>query len=212
MMSSQPELERRASHRALNNDKDTCYTPLGAILNTEKTRIMTTTTGKSLIPRLKQGAPMKQLMAAIALEEAIVTYSTTKNESGTCVPCEVTDGLLILGAPVGSTTFCNNFIDKAISCAQTDAAKLVTDLEDLQTTLRLFSVCTAHKVTHLSSHAVYNTPLGELPNNYWLWDNAMTTQFSAITSNLIAHITKATALPPCLTSRSTEAATQSPPT
>jgi hypothetical protein len=72
---------------------------------------------------------------------------------------------------------------------------LVTDLEDLQNTLKLFSVCTAHKVTHLSSPAVYNTPLGELPNNYWLWDSAMTTQFSAMTSNLIAHITNATALP-----------------
>jgi hypothetical protein len=68
-------------------------------------------------------------------------------------------------------------------------------LEDLQNTLKLFSVCTAHKVTHLSSPAVYNTPLGELPNNYWLWDSAMTTQFSAITSNLIAHITNTTALP-----------------
>jgi hypothetical protein len=28
---------------------------------------------------------MKQLMAAIALEDAIATYSTTKNESGTIV-------------------------------------------------------------------------------------------------------------------------------
>jgi hypothetical protein len=39
---------------------------------------------------------MKQLMAAIALEEAIATYSTTKNDSGTCIHYEVTDGLRVL--------------------------------------------------------------------------------------------------------------------
>ena len=84
-------------------------TPLGAILNTEKTRIMTTTTGESILPRFKAGTSMKQVMSAIALEDAIATYSTTKDNLGTIVPYEVTDGLRVLGAPVGSTTFCNKF-------------------------------------------------------------------------------------------------------
>jgi hypothetical protein len=53
-----------------------------------------------------------------------------------------------------------------------------------------------HKVTHLFSHAVYNTPMNELPNNYWLWDSPMTTQFGTMTSNLLAHIINATDLPP----------------
>jgi hypothetical protein len=47
--------------------------PLGAILSKEKTLIMTTITCESLIPRL-----MKQLMAAVALKNAIATYSTKK--------------------------------------------------------------------------------------------------------------------------------------
>jgi hypothetical protein len=127
---------------------------------------MTTTTGESLIPHLKTGTPIKQVMAAIALEDAIATYSTTKNDNGTTIPYKVTDGLRVLGAPVGHPTFCNKFIDKAISRAQTDAVKLVRDLDNLQTALCLFSVCTAHKVTHLFSHAVYNTPPEHLPNNF----------------------------------------------
>ncbi|KAL7506974.1 hypothetical protein ACHAXN_005043 [Cyclotella atomus] len=143
-------------------------TPLGAILNKEKTRIMTTTTGESLIPRLKTDTTIKQVMAAVALEDAIATYSTTKNEHGIIVPYEVTDGLRVLGAPVGSFAFCNKFIDKAITRAQSDAV----------------------------NHAVYNTPFEHLPNNFWLWDSEMATQFSAMTSNLIAHITNGTNLPP----------------
>ena len=39
-------------------------------------------------------------MAAIALEDAIATYYTTKNDNGTTIPYEVTDGLRVLGAPV----------------------------------------------------------------------------------------------------------------
>jgi hypothetical protein len=93
-------------------------------------------------------------------------------------------------------SFCNAFIDKAIAHAQSDALKLVQDLEDLQTTLWLFSVCTAHKVTHLFSHAVYNTSLDDLPNNFWLWDSPMTTQLRTMTSNLMAQITNANTLPP----------------
>jgi hypothetical protein len=103
----QPELEQRAAHRAYNNDVrddkhgslgfilgyvDDVYcilhhddveyflqcfedlaNPLGAILSKEKTLIMTTITCESLIPRL-----MKQLMAAVALKNAIATYSTKK--------------------------------------------------------------------------------------------------------------------------------------
>jgi hypothetical protein len=146
--------------------------------------------------QMKQGAPMRQLMTALALEWAIATYSTKKNEAGTSCPYEVLDCLRVLGAPIGSVNFCNNFIDKAIVRAQSDAVTLVSDLEDLKTTLRLFSVCMAHKVTHLFGHAVYNTPVESLLTNSWLWDSPMTTNFGNMTSELIALITNLPDLPP----------------
>jgi hypothetical protein len=145
---------------------------------------------------MKQGAPMRQLMTALALERAITMYSTKKNDNGISVPYEVLDGLRVLGAPISSTNFCNTFIDNAMYGAKSDALKLVQDLEDLQMTLRLYSICTAHKVTHLFGHAVYNTHLDDLPTNFWLWESPMTSKFGNMTSDLIAHVTNLKDLPP----------------
>jgi hypothetical protein len=217
----QPELKGRAAHRKLNNDNGDdgygsigfflahtllhhedveyflqCFedlaTSLGAILNKEKTRIMATTTGTSLLACMKQGASMRQLMTTLALERAIGTYSTNKNDAGTSIPHEATDGLRVLGAPIGLAEFCNNLIKKAIARTQSNAVKLITNLDDLQTMLHLYSVCTVHRITHLFGHAVYNTPLQEFPTNYWLWDSLMTTKFGNMTADLIAHVTNLT--------------------
>jgi hypothetical protein len=42
-------------------------TPLGAILNTEKTRILTTTTGESVVDRMKSHKNIGISMAGVAL-------------------------------------------------------------------------------------------------------------------------------------------------
>jgi hypothetical protein len=76
---------------------------------------------------------------------------------------------------------------KALQRAQSDASKLLTSLDDLQTTL--------NKVTHLFTHNVYNTNPNYLPDNFWLWDSELTNQFSIMTSNLIANITNKHKLP-----------------
>jgi hypothetical protein len=94
-------------------------------------------------------------------------FSTTK-VNGLSVSVEVTDGLRVLGAPVSSLKFCQAFLLKALFKVQSDADKLLSNLEDLQTTLRLYSMCTANKITHLFSHDVYNTTLDELPDQHWL--------------------------------------------
>jgi hypothetical protein len=78
---------------------------------------------------------------------------------------------------------------------QSDATKLLTNLDDLQTTLRLFSMCTANKVTHLFAHDVYNTSQSELPDNFWLWESNLTNQFSIMTADLLANITNKQDLP-----------------
>jgi hypothetical protein len=141
--------------------------PLGAVLNTEKTRIMTSTTGTSLVERLNRHHNRGRVLLGQQLESTISVFSTTK-VNGLSVPVEVTDSLRALGAPVGSLKFCQVFLFKALSNskAQSDADKLLSNIEDLQTTLRLHSMCTANKITHLFSHDVYNTTLDELPNQH----------------------------------------------
>jgi hypothetical protein len=168
--------------------------PLGAILNTDKTRIMTTASNVSLIERMKASADPELIQTGIQLTATISKYSTTQANS-ISVPVEVTDGLRVLGAPIGSRTFCQTFITKALGKAQTDANKLLTGLEDLQTTLRLYSMCTAQRITHLFAHDVYNTEISELPDHYWLWNSDMTDQFSTMTADLLANITNQSILP-----------------
>ena len=104
------------------------------------------------------------------------------------------DGLRVLGAPIGSFTFCQNFLLKALTKAQSDVNKLLT-IEDLQTTLCLYIMCTANKITHLFAHDVYSTALDELPEQHWLWNSNLTDKFSTMTANLIANITNQSSLP-----------------
>ena len=75
-------------------------TPLGAVMNTDKTRILTTTTGKSILPqKIKEDKTIGN-----ELKIAIQKYSTTTDRDGNTTPVEVTTGLHILGVPVGSAT------------------------------------------------------------------------------------------------------------
>jgi hypothetical protein len=58
----------------------------------------------------------------------------------------------------------------------------------LQTTFRLYSMCTANKITHLFAHDVYNTALEELPDQQWLWNSDLIDKFSKMTADLLANI------------------------
>jgi hypothetical protein len=154
---------------------------------------MTTITGTSLVEWLRNHHNKGKQMLGQQLATTIGTFSTTKM-NGLTVPVEVMDGLRVLGAPIGSFTFCQNFLLKALTKAQSDVNKLLT-IEDLQTTLCLYIMCTANKITHLFAHNVYNTALDELPKQHWLWNSNLTNKFSTMTADLIANITNQSSLP-----------------
>ena len=79
--------------------------------------------------------------------------------------------------------------------AKRDSQKLQSNLQDLQTILRIFSMCTANKVTHLFGCDVYNTPIQNLPSNFYLWDSDLTSQFSDMTNDILANTTNTLTLP-----------------
>ena len=83
----------------------------------------------------------------------------------------------------------------ALNKANQDAIQILTKLDDLQSSLRIFSTCTSHKITHLFSHDVLNTNIDDLPHNHWLWDSPMTCKFNNMTSDFIANITNQHSLP-----------------
>ena len=72
--------------------------PLGAALNTEKTRILTSTSNTSTSTKLMNSGYEHIQQTGTSLSDAISKYSRHKDGS----PAEITDGLRVLGSPVGS--------------------------------------------------------------------------------------------------------------
>eukprot|EP00956_Cyclotella_meneghiniana_P031932 scaffold85671_cov23-Cyclotella_meneghiniana.AAC.1 len=169
--------------------------PLGAIMNTEKTRILTSTNNTSTVQLLQQSHDLNNKVIAHSLQNAIAKYSQKKTDNNTLSPYEVTDGLRVLGAPIGSRSFCNTFLIKAMTKAQQDASKLMSGLDDLQTKLRLFSTCTVHKLTHLFTSDVYTNITNGLPNNWYCWEGAFNGEFSTMINTMLEHITQTQDLP-----------------
>ena len=124
-------------------------TPLGGILNREKTRIITVTNGESTVESMIFDEEEEISRIGNDLLQAISIYSTEKNNDDGFDPVEVTNDLRVLGAPIGSKTFCEDFINKAMAKAESDADKIESGLEHLQTIMKIYSTFTVHKTTHL---------------------------------------------------------------
>jgi hypothetical protein len=162
--------------------------PLGAVLNTEKTRILTSTTGSSLVSKLLLHPQMRMNMRGKLLEQAISKYSV-KMIDGIPSPVEVTDGLRVLGAPIGSARFAQEFMHKILHNAINDSQQLLDGLEDIQTMMRLFSSCTVHKITHLFGSDVFHTPLNAMPTLFYLWESTLCNSFTQMVENFICQLT-----------------------
>jgi hypothetical protein len=168
--------------------------PLGAVLNTEKTRILTATNGTPVTTTLLTSSNPNDIATGRSLQQAIALYSRKQTPNG-YDPVEVVDGLRVLGSPIGSHSFCQAFLQNALTTANNDATKLTTSLESLQTILRLYSVCTVHKLTHLFGCDVINSDLSSLPPDIHLWNSDLTDNFSRMTENILTDITNSHSLP-----------------
>ena len=122
-------------------------TPLNAILDTDKTRIMTSCSGSSLVQKLLAHPDFSSMMTGKQLETTIQQQYSTETVNGVKTPVETTKGLRVLGTPIGSPRFCHQFLLKALDHASNDSLKLLSNLEDFQMILRIYSTCTAQK-TH----------------------------------------------------------------
>ena len=167
--------------------------PLRAVMNTEKTQILTSTNNQSTVKRLQSSPHIEDKLAGMSLHDAIKHYSTDKDGN----PVEVTDGLRVLGVPIGSNKFCQDFIANIMSKAAGDATALLSGLESEQTMLQLFRQCTVHKLTHLfaadvaSANGDINDSNVYPDSNMWdQWTSRMTTAFEKITHDLFCSLTR----------------------
>ena len=87
-------------------------TPLGCHLNPTKTRIATSTSGESSLPAIERDYGYA---VAGSVRHALATYSVSSSiaADGTTVSstAEITDGLRLLGQPLGSRTYASFFYD-----------------------------------------------------------------------------------------------------
>ena len=170
--------------------------PLGAQLNTEKTRILTSTKGPrySILPRLLFHPSTYKI--GVNIWQALSKYSRELNkDTGTYKMCEKTDGLRILGVPIGCKSFCDDFIMQAIKKAISNCDKIIDGLDSDQTVLQIFRACTAHKMTHLFAADVLNNKLNDLPRNWYLWESEMADEFSNMIDKVISSVTRRPSIP-----------------
>ena len=157
--------------------------PLGCKLNPSKTRILTSCNGTSILPSLSTINPA----LAQQLADTIAAYSTTTitNNQGISqtTPLEVTTGLRILGAPVGSMDFARSFFLQNIESVKADAHCLNDKVTNLQTRLRIFSQCTIQRLPHLLGNDVLHfLNTDEFEGDDWDdWNGPLTQEINTIT-------------------------------
>jgi len=154
--------------------------PLGAIMNEEKTRVLTSTSGTSILPELERHDPALHT----SLQTAIQSYS--KNKDGSMH--EEVNGLRVLGVPLGNDTFCQSFHTERINAAISDSKKILAGLSDKQTMLRVFKTCTVHKITHLFASDVASTPFSNLPEDWNIWTSDLSNRFSTMLNEFLQQL------------------------
>ena len=156
--------------------------PIGAILNQEKTRVITSVNGAKLTERLLISDNDQLTSLGRELGSMIEHNSTIKG-----VPLEITDGIRILGSLVGNPTLCKDFISKAMAKAQAHADTILNKLDNKQSVLQLFKFCTAYKLTHLFSADVLTTT--NHPRNWNTWDSDLCSDFNSMIYQLLSALT-----------------------
>ncbi len=111
-------------------------------MNTDKARIMTTTSGHSILNAHLQYS----CIVGQDLKEVISLYSANNSEM-----YEETNGLRILGSP----TFQQDFITDYLQKLETDATNLLEGFDDDQTIIQLYRQCTSQRLNHLFPVDVY---------------------------------------------------------
>lgn len=153
--------------------------PLGAVLNPAKSHILTATDGVSPLPFLPAhlSAP---------LEAAISKYAAGKQR---------TDGVRLLGFPVGGRTFAKQFLEKTIKEMSDDVLRITTKLEDLQTMLQVYKVSIVSRFPHLCSADVYHNGDGASSDPF-AWSSPFLRSFTGTTRRLLARLTGHSSVPP----------------
>ena len=124
-------------------------------------------------------------IVSTSVTRAVQTYSVGKQ--GEMV--EITTGIHLLGAPVGSHTFVEAFLLEAMDRTRTDSVKLHAKITDLQTRLRLFKQCVIEQLPHfLGNEVLHTTPLDYDALHWEEWQGPLTTHIDDLISSFYCNL------------------------
>ncbi len=93
----------------------------------------------------------------------------------TTMPEEITDGFRLLGTPIGSTSFINEYFLQQLHTVNKQCILLTQQISDLQTHIKLFNTCTLQKLPHLlGSNIMHNLPNDFNPSLWQSWNGPLT--------------------------------------
>jgi hypothetical protein len=142
--------------------------PRGCHINPQKSRILTSCNGTSILPKLSETNPSEAADIAYAINK----YSTAKTATST-IGIELTDGFRLLGTPVGSPTFADSFFQEQLNTIF-KLTNLNSQITDHQTRTKLFTTCILQKLPHLlSSDVMHHLPLDFKPENWPTYAGAL---------------------------------------
>ena len=157
----------------------------GCFINPQKTRILTSCSGESILPSLN----LTNLSLARDIHDTISKYSITTKSDGSSTPIEITDGFRLLGTPVGSTAFAHTFYDEQLKITETEARQLTERIPDLHTRLKLFAQYTINKLPHLLDSDVMHNHTPDFDNAQWYnWNGYLTQGIDNIIHSFFKHL------------------------
>jgi hypothetical protein len=150
----------------------------GCIVNPQKTRILTSCSGDSIIDLLPP-------TTATIIQRTIAKYSVDINKDKTTTPVELTTGFRLLGTPVGSKDFAYQFYTEQLDIVRNGIKSMTHAITDTQTRLKLFSTCIIQKLPHLlDSEIMHYYPTDNTSHfaEWYNWAGVLTSELESITT------------------------------
>ena len=156
----------------------------GCIVNPQKTRILTSCSGESILHLLPP-------TTATILQRTIARYSIEINGDKSSTPVELTTGFRLLGTPVGSKEFASRFYREQLEGVRKGLTSMSQAITDTQTRLKLFSTCIIQKLPHLlDSEIMHHYPTDDPScfENWYNWSGELTSEIDSITTSFLKQL------------------------
>jgi hypothetical protein len=151
---------------------------IGCFINPFKTHILTSCNGESILPLLNNRNPS----LATEIEDTINRFSIKEGPDNKSIPVKLTQGFRLLGTPVGSRDFANKYYHDQLTMVTEGMQSLLTQIDDQQTRLKLFSKCTIQKLPHLlASDTMHNLDISEPAHDWYNYNGSLVSGIDTIT-------------------------------